>query len=520
MNILNEFHFIRPVWLLLLPLIGFLAWRRKQRGDPLQGWRALFEPDLLRSMTVGKDAARSIVGLALPVGWLLSVLAVSGPTWQREPSPFGENDAAVMIVLKATESMAAGDLSPNRQERARLEIADLARQRPGLPLGLIAYAGTAHLVLPSTRDTTLIASMAGYIDAEVMPSEGDDLAAALTLAADALDSTDTGGLIILMADAVQEGQTAALQSFRDQRGIPVVLLPILGPGSDDSSLRAASRLLDADIVKLSADLADTRALIRRAETVPVRGVTGNQTAVWQEAGYWLVPLLVPLLLLGFRRRASGVPALAVLAICGLGSAPAEAGEGTLFFSADQTGQRLFRQGEYLAAAEAFVDARWKGAAYYRAGEFALAEQSFAVGTQPEDFYNRGNALLMQGKYADAVRQYDRALELRPSWRQAADNRQIASIRAARIKAEGGEGTGGMLGADDIVFDSGDPSKSSGTETVEGESGAPLDDKSMEAMWLRNVRTEPGDFLRAKFSYQVAERAQAEIDPLPARGSAQ
>ena len=512
MNILDEFHFIRPGWLLLLPLVGFLAWQRMQRGDPLRGWRALFEPALLRSMTVGKHTARAVSGLALPLGWLLAVLAVSGPTWQREPSPFGENDAAVMIVLKATESMAASDLAPSRQERARLEIADLARQRPGLPLGLIAYAGTAHLVLPSTRDTALIASMAAYIDEAVMPVEGDDLAGALTLAADALDSTDTGGLIILMADAVQEGQSAALQSFRNRRGIPVAMLPILGPGSDDSSLRSAARLLDADIVQLSAGLADTEALVRRAETVPVRGADENRKAVWQEAGYWLVPLLVPLLLLGFRRRVSTVPALAALALCGLASSPSEAGEGTLFFSADQIGQRLFNQGKYLAAAESFVDARWKGVAYYRAGEFALAEQAFAVGTQPEDFYNRGNALLMQGKYADAVRQYDRALELRPSWRQAADNRRIARLRAARTEARGGEGTGGMLEADDIVFDSGDPAESSGTETVEGETGAPLDDKSMEAMWLRNVRTEPGDFLRSKFAYQVAERAQAGKGP--------
>ena len=47
--------------------------------------------------------------------------------------------------------------------------------------------------------------------------------------------------------------------------------------------------------------------------------------------------------------------------------------------------------------------------------------------------------------------YDRALQLRPGWEAAQVNREIARQRAARVKQEGGEGTGGQLSADAIVF---------------------------------------------------------------------
>ena len=62
---------------------------------------------------------------------------------------------------------------------ARLKIADFAAERTGQPLGLVAYAGSAHLVLPPTRDTSVVATMAAEISPAIMPKRGDDLAGAL-----------------------------------------------------------------------------------------------------------------------------------------------------------------------------------------------------------------------------------------------------------------------------------------------------------------------------------------------------
>ena len=120
--------------------------------------------------------------------------------------------------------------------------------------------------------------------------------------------------------------------------------------------------------------------------------------------------------------------------------------------------------------------------------------------------------MMLGKYDEAVRSYDRALQLRPEWTEAQDNRAIATARRARMEPpeDDAGGTGGMLEADEIVFD--DRAKNaSQTQEVEVGAGEPLSDENLRELWLRRVQTQPGDFLRAKFAYQISRRDREVAD---------
>ena len=172
---------------------------------------------------------------------------------------------------------------------------------------------------------------------------------------------------------------------------------------------------------------------------------------------------------------------------------------------DQKASRLFADGDYEAALETFADPMWRGVTLFRQGEFKQAAGVFAGFDTPEAAFNQGNALVMQGKYDEAVARYDRSLELRPGWEPAAVNREIAAIRAAALVQTGGEGTGGMLGADEIVFSDAKSPPSAGEEET---GGAPLSDEELRSIWLRQVQTKPADFLRAKFNYQFATRSAA------------
>lgn len=172
---------------------------------------------------------------------------------------------------------------------------------------------------------------------------------------------------------------------------------------------------------------------------------------------------------------------------------------------DQQGRRLYRQGEFAEAAKRFRDPQWRAAALYRAGEFKAAAGIYAGLDTVEADFNHGNALLMQGRYPEAIEQYDRALALRPGWQAAAVNRSIAAARAERVKKEGGDMTGGMLGADEISFEKG---KGSGGQTEEAVGTEPQSPAEMRAVWLRQVQTQPADFLKAKFAYQRAMKGKA------------
>lgn len=155
-----DFHFIRPFVLLLVPIVVALWWIWQRSSDPLRGWREQMDPELLSALTVSGGASGRGPVWAILAGWLLAVIAIAGPTWRLEPSPFADDASPMMILLKADSSMERPDPAPSRMERARLKINDLAEARKGQPLGLIAYAGSAHLVLPPTRDTVAVAEMA------------------------------------------------------------------------------------------------------------------------------------------------------------------------------------------------------------------------------------------------------------------------------------------------------------------------------------------------------------------------
>lgn len=176
----------------------------------------------------------------------------------------------------------------------------------------------------------------------------------------------------------------------------------------------------------------------------------------------------------------------------------------LWLTPAQQGQRLFEVGEYSAAADRFVDPLRRGVALYRAAEFEAAAAALGRASSAEATFNHGNALVMRGNYEDGIAAYDIALALRPEWESASVNREIARVRAERVKKEGGNQTGlaDEVGADEITFEKG--MKGGQEKTEEGASNE-LSYAEMRAIWLRRVRTKPGDFLRAKFAYQYSRR---------------
>lgn len=177
----------------------------------------------------------------------------------------------------------------------------------------------------------------------------------------------------------------------------------------------------------------------------------------------------------------------------------------LWFTPDQQGRRYFERGEFAQAAEAFHDAMWQGAAWYRAGEFEKAAQAFARRDTAEAYFDQGNAWLMRGKYDTAITCYDHALEKRSGWEEATENRALATARLKVTEATGGDMGDQKIGADKIVFDKKARNEGQDTEVAGGKA---LSDQEMQALWLRRVQTHPADFLKAKFAYQQAARADA------------
>lgn len=179
----------------------------------------------------------------------------------------------------------------------------------------------------------------------------------------------------------------------------------------------------------------------------------------------------------------------------------------LWLTPDQQGQRLMNQGYYQQAAGKFTSPENIGAALFLAGDFEAAASVFGRSGSSEAAYNRGNANIMMGYYDAAIEAYQRALSKRPGWLEAEQNLQIARLRKQALAPPEDDygGTGGQLGADEIVFDDTGRVNKSSSEQVIDAADQQLSESAMRAMWLRKVETRPADFLAVRFNYQLANR---------------
>ena len=178
----------------------------------------------------------------------------------------------------------------------------------------------------------------------------------------------------------------------------------------------------------------------------------------------------------------------------------------LWITNDQKGYALFSDKKYLEATSVFDDPLYKGASYFKAGEFKKAKAIYMMNSSKEGRYNLGNSQMMLGKYEKAIEAYEIALKIDPDLTWAKENLSLAKARQKMLDVENdGEQGVGELGADEIVYDN---TENKGQDVTEESSGETSESKN--ANWLDRIQTGPKEFLKHKFSYQYGmQKAKAD-----------
>lgn len=312
----TAFHFLRPWWLLAMVPAALLAWALWRANDSSRAWRGVIDDHLLPHLVSRSGESHRIRPLPLLVAtWAIGVVAAAGPTWRRAPSPFADDVAALALVVRLTPTMEARDVQPTRLQRSVQKLGELLELRKGGRTALLAFAGSAHLVMPATRDAGIIGSYAGELSPSLMPvPEGDATGEALALAQAEIEATGQAGSILLVVDGVSDGAVAALREHRRSGGVPVHVFGVAAPASvpvppgsppapplDERSLSEAASAGGGEFVPVTPDEADVRRLASAVSRRTARaGNIAGDTEEWKDAGYWLVPLIVALSLFWFR----------------------------------------------------------------------------------------------------------------------------------------------------------------------------------------------------------------------------
>merc|ERR1711960_14392 len=106
--------------------------------------------------------------------------------------------------------MEASDVAPSRLERGKQKIRDFLDLRAGARTALVAYAGTAHAVLPMTEDPQVMVPYLEGLSPEVMPREGAVAGEALALAQAMLSEEGAPGGVLFVTDSIDPADVATL----------------------------------------------------------------------------------------------------------------------------------------------------------------------------------------------------------------------------------------------------------------------------------------------------------------------
>ena len=298
---MSLFHFLRPEYLFLLfPAALLVWWLLKQQNDESK-WKKVIDPKLLKHLLVAPEQKSTNIAAPwhLAAVLLLLILALSGPSWKLKASPFTKDDTKIALLVHVGKSMLTTDIMPNRLSRATMKIEDLLKTRADTQSMLLAYSGTAHLVLPLTSDHSIIKTFAQALDPGIMPLDGNAIQDALVLAQTKLKSK--GSTIIVLTDALSASSVKlALKNGFDDSTNVIFWQMASTQLSSEADFKSATSVLNATYVKYAGDNTDVEEVASLIEK-NFKNAAQDDNSQYEDGGYTLIPLIFLLLLLWARQ---------------------------------------------------------------------------------------------------------------------------------------------------------------------------------------------------------------------------
>ncbi|MCG7648137.1 VWA domain-containing protein [Alteromonas sp. MmMcT2-5] len=484
-DFLNQFHFLRPEWFIaLVPLMLLVLLIRKTTAKQ-SGWQSVIPSHLYQYMVIGKNEMGAKPPMwMLALVWIISVIALAGPTWERLPQPVYQLKMGHVIVIDMSLSMRATDMTPDRLTRAKYKAIDLVNAIGEGEMGLVAYAGDAFVISPLTEDAGNITTLIPSLSPEIMPVPGSDPLLGIESASELLTNAGyNSGMIYWITDGIELEQQQELQEYvasipftvnaltvGTSEGAPIrqqsgellkdftgsIVIPKLNEGAVKGVVKTSGGRFesftsnDADIDALASV-----SLLDKSDSEENEEESNLQGDQWKEVGPYLLLILLPFAAFAFKRGLVFIVLVGLLSpsmiknahalqraqpseIAGTSQdidAPESAKERanqpdslswwqTPFMNDDQEALNSYQRGKYKDAVNQFNDDTWKASSLYKSGDYEGALNAFKSIPGPESLYNQGNALAKLGKLEDAIKKYDQALREAPDFDDARTNKKI------------------------------------------------------------------------------------------------
>jgi Ca-activated chloride channel homolog len=507
----TQLEWSRPAWALLALQPVVMALLLKLRRNQVLHYA---DAHLLAWVVRGRLGGQQHLGSSIInfAGWFMLACALAGPRLPLQSDPNRQvstrHEMDIMVILDVSPSMLAQDVSPQRLQRAKLELLDLLPRLHGERLGLIAFSGSAVQIMPLSRDYAALRYYLQIADPALFDQPGSAIASALELAIKKLPSAPAANrAILLLTDAdtnalsgpLGSAAQAAVEKLADAKirlyilGVGTAegaIIPLANGGSvidegvevisrlDETGFAALAKKTGGEFVGVEDGDADWRSLYDRGLlTLAGSQPSTENVQAWQEL--YAVFLLPALLLLSFPYRPRFLPRVfnklatpKLLIFCCLFGLAAAGSVAPNKGEAAELDAYLAYRAKDLSLAQTLYGSLHgyaarigEGAAAYRRKDYAHAIRQFAAALleasedkqREQALFNLGNSYFMAGGYRAAADAFYGVLKYSPTNKAAQFNLALsdqklaegakATQKSAGILGRRGRQTGGLLGED-------------------------------------------------------------------------
>jgi len=316
------FHFL---WLIPLLVIVFI-WSRKKKVKLIERFCELSLITQLVNDKLWKKQRQKSILVIIGIGFI--ILALAEPQWGFEWEELKQEGVDIIIAIDVSNSMLAGDIKPNRLERAKRKIADLLQMMEGDRIGLVAFAGTSYLQCPLTLDYSAAAIFLDAIDTDLIPVQGTAIGQAIKTATKAFSQTEKKSKALILITDGEDHEGKALEEAKEAGDQGVIIftigigqemgapMPSLNKGKgfkkDKSGEVVVSRLNETVLQKISLETGgsyvrsvtgdlDLDKIYRTdiKKRVDTKELTTSRKKLWQDRFQWF--LFIALMCLALER---------------------------------------------------------------------------------------------------------------------------------------------------------------------------------------------------------------------------
>jgi len=214
---MEVYRFANPELLHLLwgvpVLIAFFMWVIRYKKLLLKRFG---EPEILERLMANFSPARRNAKLALLVfSYLFFVIALADPQIGTRMEEVKREGVDIIVAIDVSRSMLAEDVAPNRLEKAKQEVSRLIDMLQGDRIGVVAFAGIAHVQCPLTLDYSAAKLFLSIIDTDLIPQPGTAIAEAIRTSIRGFNEKDSKHKVLILITDGEDHEGEPLEAAKE-----------------------------------------------------------------------------------------------------------------------------------------------------------------------------------------------------------------------------------------------------------------------------------------------------------------